>query len=203
MHRRGGKKEVFHGNKEVVELINSVQFDWDKIVETLIDFLNNGAGNMLSSTLTAAKKHYQRSFNICYSFFICNLYFAAEEKAWDTGEKGTVCIRTKRSCGGCGGSLFPYLQHIFKLPDRTVPGGCDSRKHVRIGHDNLPAAVCTASGNLYRIYRTDTDLWSISWLCGGSIFNLHGRSDEGTYVHRVVSCASADRREPDLSACGR
>ena len=51
MHRRGGK-EVFHGNKEVVELINSVQFDWDKIVETLIDFLNNGAGNMLSSTLT-------------------------------------------------------------------------------------------------------------------------------------------------------
>ena len=84
-----------------------------------------------------------------------------------------------------------------------MPGGCDSRKHVRIGHDNLPAAVCTASGNLYRIYRTDTDLWSISWLCGGSIFNLHGRSDEGTYVHRVVSCASADRREPDLSACGR
>ena len=50
-----GGKEVFHGNKEVVELINSVQFDWDKIVETLIDFLNNGAGNMLSSTLTAAK----------------------------------------------------------------------------------------------------------------------------------------------------
>ena len=29
--------------------------DWDKIVETLIDFLKNGAGNMLNSTLTAAK----------------------------------------------------------------------------------------------------------------------------------------------------
>ena len=51
-HAQAWGKEVFHGNKEVVELINSVQFDWDKIVETLIDFLNNGAGNMLSSTLT-------------------------------------------------------------------------------------------------------------------------------------------------------
>ena len=47
-HAQAWGKEVFHGNKEVVELINSVQFDWDKIVETLIDFLNNGAGNMLS-----------------------------------------------------------------------------------------------------------------------------------------------------------
>ena len=84
-----------------------------------------------------------------------------------------------------------------------MPGGSDSWKHVRSGYDDLPAAVCAAGGNLYRIYRTDTDLWSISWLCVGSIFNLHGRSDEGTYVHRVVSCASADRREPDLSACGR
>ena len=54
-HAQAWGKEVFHGNKEVVELINSVQFDWDKIVETLIDFLKNGAGNMLNSTLTAAK----------------------------------------------------------------------------------------------------------------------------------------------------
>ena len=84
-----------------------------------------------------------------------------------------------------------------------MPGGCDSWKHVRIGHDDLPAAVCTAGRNLYRIYRTDTDLWSILRLCGGSIFNLHGRSHEGAYVHRVVSRAPADRREPDLSACSR
>ena len=54
-HAQAWGKEVFHGNKEVVELINSVQFDWDKIVEALIDFLKNGAGNMLNSTLTAAK----------------------------------------------------------------------------------------------------------------------------------------------------
>ena len=48
-------KEVFHGNREVVDLINSIQFDWDKVMETLVDFLKNGAGNMLNSTLTAAK----------------------------------------------------------------------------------------------------------------------------------------------------
>ena len=202
-HAQAWGKEVFHGNKEVVELINSVQFDWDKIVETLIDFLKNGAGNMLNSTLTAAKSIISGVSTFVIAFVFAIYILLQKKKLGNTGEKGTVCIRTKRSCGGCGGSLFPDLQYIFKLPDRAVPGGCDSWKHVRTGHDDLPAAVCTAGGNLYRIYRTDTDLWSILRLCGGSIFNLHGRSDEGAYVHRVVSCAPADRREPDLSACSR
>lgn len=48
-------KEVFRGNREIVDLINSVQFDWDKVMGTLVDFLKNGAGNMLSSTFAMAK----------------------------------------------------------------------------------------------------------------------------------------------------
>ena len=76
-HAQAWGKEVFHGNKEVVELINSVQFDWDKIVETLIDFLNNGAGNMLSSTLTAAKSIISgvSTFVIAFLFAIYIKYF--------------------------------------------------------------------------------------------------------------------------------
>ena len=123
---------------------------------------------MLNSTLTAAKMHYQRSFYICHSFCICNLYFAAEEKTGNSGEKRYCLHSYEEVVRGCGGSLFPDLQHIFKLPDRTVPGGCDSWKHVRIGHDDLPAAICAAGRNLYRIYRTDTDLWSILRLCVGA-----------------------------------
>ena len=200
-HAQAWGKEVFHGNKEVVELINSVQFDWDKIVEALIDFLKNGAGNMLNSTLTAAKSIISgvSTFVIAFVFAI---YILLQKKKLGIQAKKVLFafVRRGRAEAVVEVSSLTYSTFSSFL---TVPGGCDSWKHVRIGHDDLPAAVCTAGGNLYRIYRTDTDLWSILRLCGGSIFNLYGRSHEGAYVHRVVSCAPADRREPDLSACSR
>ena len=79
-HAQAWGKEVFHGNKEIVELINSIQFDWDKIVETLIDFLKNGAGNMLNSTLTAAKSIISgvSTFVIAFVFAI---YILLQKKA--------------------------------------------------------------------------------------------------------------------------
>lgn len=48
-------KEVFHGNKEIMAWVNNLEFDWDKIMSTGIDFLTSGAGSVLDSTLTAAK----------------------------------------------------------------------------------------------------------------------------------------------------
>ncbi len=48
-------REVFHGNKEIMNWVNELEFDWDKIMSTGIRFLGNGAGNMLDSTITAAK----------------------------------------------------------------------------------------------------------------------------------------------------
>ena len=49
--------------RRVVELINSVQFDWDKIVETLIDFLKNGEKYAEFDT-HRCKKHYQRFLHL-------------------------------------------------------------------------------------------------------------------------------------------
>ena len=223
-HAQAWGKEVFHGNKEVVELINSVQFDWDKIVETLIDFLKNGAGNMLNSTLTAAKSIISgvSTFVIAFVFAIYILLqkkklgiqakkvlfaFVRRGRAEAVVEVSSLTYSTFSSflTGQCLeavilGSMFVLAMTIFRLP---VCRGCNSGDHVFYNYEYSEYAVCTAGRNLYRIYRTDTYFWSISWLCGGSIFNLHGRSDEGAYVHRVVSCAPADRREPDLSACSR
>ena len=105
MHRRGGK-EVFHGNKEVVELINSVQFDWDKIVETLIDFLNNGAGNMLSSTLTAAK-----SIISGVSTFVIAFLFAI----YILRRRKSLGYRRKRYC------LHSYEEVVWRLWWKSLP----------------------------------------------------------------------------------
>ena len=47
--------EFFKNNKEIVEWINSFELNWDKTIETAIDFLKNGAGSVIGTTYTAAK----------------------------------------------------------------------------------------------------------------------------------------------------
>ena len=118
-----GGKEVFHGNKEVVELINSVQFDWDKIVETLIDFLNNGAGNMLSSTLTAAKSIISgvSTFVIAFLFAI---YILLQKKKLGIQAKKVLFafVRRGRAEAVILGSMFVLAMTIFRLPYALLVG---------------------------------------------------------------------------------
>ena len=118
-----GGKEVFHGNKEVVELINSVQFDWDKIVETLIDFLNNGAGNMLSSTLTAAKSIISgvSTFVIAFLFAI---YILLQKKKLGIQAKKVLFafVRRGRAEAVILGSMYVMAMTIFRLPYALLVG---------------------------------------------------------------------------------
>lgn len=48
-------EDIFHNNQEIMEWVNSLEFDWNKIMETGIHFFKNGAGSVLDSTITAAK----------------------------------------------------------------------------------------------------------------------------------------------------
>lgn len=48
-------EDVFRNNEQIRTWISGLQFNMDKIVDTAINFLQNGMGNMLSSTFTAAK----------------------------------------------------------------------------------------------------------------------------------------------------
>ena len=38
-----------------MNIVNNIEFDWDKIMNTGIGFFKNGAGSVLDSTITAAK----------------------------------------------------------------------------------------------------------------------------------------------------
>lgn len=52
---QGWAEDIFRGNKEVMIWIDSLEFNWDKLLDTVIDFFKNGAGSVLDSTLTAAR----------------------------------------------------------------------------------------------------------------------------------------------------
>lgn len=48
-------EELFHNNEEIMELIGNLNMDWDKILDGVVSFFRSGAGNVLNSTMSAAK----------------------------------------------------------------------------------------------------------------------------------------------------
>ena len=62
----------FHNNKEIMNLVNNLEFDWNKIMDTWMDFLKNGAENVLESTINTAKNIISAisTFFIAFSFSV-------------------------------------------------------------------------------------------------------------------------------------
>ncbi len=48
-------KDLFHDNKEIMALLESLNMDWQKILNSVADFFRNGAGSVLNTTMSAAK----------------------------------------------------------------------------------------------------------------------------------------------------
>lgn len=45
----------FSDNKEIMSMVNNLEFDWNKIMDMGLNFFKSGAGNVLDSTIAAAK----------------------------------------------------------------------------------------------------------------------------------------------------
>lgn len=46
---------LFHDNPEIIKWVNSFEFNWDQVINTVLDFFRHGAGSVLDSTFAAAK----------------------------------------------------------------------------------------------------------------------------------------------------
>ena len=62
--------DTFPDSKQVTSWIQSIEFNWDKIIQTAINFLKNGAGNVLNSTFTVAKT----VINSLMNFFVAVVF---------------------------------------------------------------------------------------------------------------------------------
>lgn len=52
---QGWAQDIFHNNRDIMEWVDNLEFDWNKVMETGLNFFKNGAGSVLDSTITAAK----------------------------------------------------------------------------------------------------------------------------------------------------
>lgn len=48
-------EDLFHNNEEIMAMLGNLDMDWDKILDSVVSFFRNGAGNVLNSTMSAAK----------------------------------------------------------------------------------------------------------------------------------------------------
>lgn len=61
-----------HNNKEIMDVVNHLEFDWNKIMDTGLKFFKSGAGSVLDSTISAAKSIVNgvATFFIAFAFSI-------------------------------------------------------------------------------------------------------------------------------------
>lgn len=63
-------QEVFAGNSEIVDYISSIELDWSSTIDSVKNFVFNGAGNVLSYTMSATV----RVVNFFTTFFIALIF---------------------------------------------------------------------------------------------------------------------------------
>ena len=73
-------EDIFHNNKEILGWIQSLEFDWDKMIAGGIDFFKNGAGSVLDSTFAVAKSIVSGVTTFAISFiFACYILLQKEK----------------------------------------------------------------------------------------------------------------------------
>ena len=137
---------LFNDNKEIMDMVNNLEFDWNRIMDTGINFFKNGAGSVVNSTITAAKSIVSglTTFFIAFVFAIYILLqkeklgvqakkvlfaFVRRGRAEATVEVLSLTYNTFSSflTGQCVeavilGSMFVISMTILKLPYALLVG---------------------------------------------------------------------------------
>lgn len=130
----------FHNNKEVMAYVNQLEFNWDKVIEVAVDWVSNGAGNIVESGVTAAVNIVSGFATFFIAFvFACYILLQKEKLGVQAKkvlfafvQKGRaeaaieVCSLTYRTfsnflTGQCMeavilGTMFIIAMSIFKMP---------------------------------------------------------------------------------------
>ena len=130
----------FHNNKEVMAYVNQLEFNWDKVIEVAVDWVSNGAGNIVESGVTAAVNIVSGFATFIIAFvFACYILLQKEKLGVQAKkvlfafvQKGRaeaaieVCSLTYRTfsnflTGQCMeavilGTMFVIAMSIFKMP---------------------------------------------------------------------------------------
>lgn len=81
---------VFDDNEEIVKLISDIDFKWDELLGNLVDFLKNGAGSVLDTTMEAAK-NIINGVTTFFIAFVFSLYVLLQKEKLGEQVKKLIC----------------------------------------------------------------------------------------------------------------
>ena len=179
-------RKFTHNNREIMDLVNQVEFNPNKAIQWGMSILGNGAGNFMNTTMTAVGSIVSgvTTFFIAFSF-ACYILFQ-KEKLHVQVRKVFFAFIPKRKA--------EVILEVCSLTYRTVPGSSHPRKYVCNYIKYTENAVCTADWNHHILHSPDPNLWSLHRLRTWLPPNLHGESETGNPFHPCISDPPADRR---------
>lgn len=113
-------EDIFHNNQEIMEWVNSLEFDWDKIMETGINFFKNGAGSVLDSTITAAKSIVS-GITTFFIAFVFAIYILLQKEKLGLQAKKVLFAFVRR---GRGEAALEVLSLTYNTFSSFLTGQC-------------------------------------------------------------------------------
>ena len=92
-----------------MDTVNNLEFDWNKIMDTGINFFKNGAGSVVNSTITAAKSIVSGLTTFFIAFVFAIYILLQKEKLGVQAKKVLFCLCASWKSGGDGGSIVLLL----------------------------------------------------------------------------------------------
>ena len=135
--------------------VNQIQFQPDQAIQWGISILGSGAGNMMSTTMSAVSSIVSglATFFIAFSF-ACYILFQKEQLHIQI-RKVCFCVSFKTETN----ALLKICSLIYRTFANFLTGqclgGCNSRKHVCRHVKHFENALCTANRNPDRLYGID------------------------------------------------
>lgn len=90
-------EELFANNPQIVEWLNSLTFDWNQLLNGVVDFLKNGAGDVLNTTISAARSVVSAVTSFFIAFVFACYILLQKEKLGLQFRKALYALLPKRA----------------------------------------------------------------------------------------------------------
>lgn len=194
-------EEMLKKYPDIVKQISEIKIDWSALIQQAVEFVKNGAGGVVNSTIGFAGSVANGMMNTAFSFIFAMYMLLQKEK---TLRAGSPCVL--RLASGKGGGFHyvrahPFQSGIFQIYFRSVPGSVYFGIHVLCGSFYLPVPLCSDDQCNGHVPGSHSYCGCVYCLCAGGTPDSYGEPNAGCGIRNSVPGDSADRGKFHLSSC--
>lgn len=186
-------EQLVSNHPELVDYIDEVQaqLNWEEILNQLVTFFRIGANSMLSSTISVATGIVS-GVGTFFIGLVFACYILLQQEFLKRQMKKLIFAYLRKARKSLSANLRADVSHVFKFPDRAMPGGGDSGDDVLRFHDDSAVPLRHSGWGADCIYGTDSHFRGVYRLCRRGVSDSDGQPLASSGVYSAVPCAAAD-----------